>query len=230
MLIEHNMGRDYVKGMVEAVANYKSGDQKAREKFAQDSRNYIDLLTQHIDKEENILYMMADMHLSEEQEEKLLEEFEKIEQKRIGPGKHEEYHKLIHHLDKNTQRFQLGSEVKKVEIFALTEDNLRDVPEWNSHPFSCKYCIYWEFPEECVDPTKERKADIIRKKLGWLKNTNKEFGNCGKLIYVDGKAVGYAQFAQPRFLPNSNNYQTKPRNSHKCCRSLKKSNRTRLWS
>jgi hemerythrin-like domain-containing protein len=98
MLAEHDMGRGYVKGMSEAVAKYKAGDHKASFAIVENARNYITLLTQHIDKEDNILYPMADMHLSEDQQKALLEGFERVERERIGAGKHEEFHKLLDHL------------------------------------------------------------------------------------------------------------------------------------
>ena len=98
MLTEHDMGRGYVKGMSEAVAKYKAGDRKASSAIVENARNYIALLTQHIDKEDNILYPMADMHLSEERQNELLEEFEVVERERIGVGKHEEFHRLLDHL------------------------------------------------------------------------------------------------------------------------------------
>jgi len=91
----------------------------------------------------------------------------------------------------------------KIEVVNLTEENLRDALEWESHPFSCKYCIYWEFPEECIDPAMERKEDRIQKKLKWLRSTRKDFSNCGKMIYVNGKPAGYAQYAPPGLLPRS---------------------------
>lgn len=98
----------------------------------------------------------------------------------------------------------------KIKIANLTEENLKDAPEWDSHPFSCKYCIYWEFPEECIDPAKEKKEDMLEKKLSWLQNTSKIFGNCGKIVYVDGKPAGYAQYAPPKLLPNSASYPSLP--------------------
>lgn len=49
----------------------------------------------------------------------------------------------------------------KIEAVNLTEENLKDAPEWESHPFSCKYCNYWESPKECVDPAKMGKEDMI---------------------------------------------------------------------
>lgn len=101
----------------------------------------------------------------------------------------------------------------KIEIANLTEENLRDAPEWESHPFSCKYCIYWEFPEECVEPITETQDNTMRRKTDWLRRTNELFGNCGKIAYVDGVAVGYAQYAPPEFLPNTANYPAGPPSS-----------------
>jgi hypothetical protein len=43
---------------------------------------------------------MADSRLPERKEQELLEEFEKVKRDRIGLGKHEELHKLLHDLAK----------------------------------------------------------------------------------------------------------------------------------
>ncbi len=42
--------------------------------------------------------MMADMHLEPETEQELLEAFERVEQERIGPGRHEAFHELLDRL------------------------------------------------------------------------------------------------------------------------------------
>ena len=97
-----------------------------------------------------------------------------------------------------------------IEIVNLTEENLVDAPEWPAHPFSCKYCIYWEHPEECVDPVTEQKEEMLSKKLLWLRGTVTAFGNCGKLLYADGKGTGYAQYAPARHLPNAAEYDSGP--------------------
>jgi len=31
----------------------------------------------------------------------------------------------------------------------------------------------------------------------------REFGECGRLLYADGQAVGYAQYGPPSFFPNA---------------------------
>jgi len=98
MLLEHDAGRGYVKGLGEAVARYKAGDRRAASAMMENARNYIALLTQHIFKEDNILYPMADMRLSPARQAQMLEEFDAIERERLGPGKHEELHRMLEHL------------------------------------------------------------------------------------------------------------------------------------
>lgn len=98
MLLEHGKGREYIKRMNEALAEYKRNEPNAPSKFVENARNYIALLTQHIDKENNVLFPWGEKVLLEKQKEKLLEDFEKLERERIGEGKHEEFHKLLHYL------------------------------------------------------------------------------------------------------------------------------------
>jgi GNAT superfamily N-acetyltransferase len=97
-----------------------------------------------------------------------------------------------------------------IEIVNLTEDTLTDAPEWPSHPFSCKYCIYWELPQECIDPAREDKKDMMRRKSEWLRRVRNEWGNCGKMVYADGKCIAYAQYAPSRYLPRSVDYDSGP--------------------
>ncbi len=98
MLVEHDQGRAYVRGMGEASARYKKGDPSASAEFAKNARDYIALLTQHINKENNILFPMGDRVLSGEKQRELVEAFESLEREKIGAGTHEEFHKLLHHL------------------------------------------------------------------------------------------------------------------------------------
>src|SRR3990172_819068 len=60
MLMEHGFGREFVKGMSESAEKLKQGDRSAAAKFIENARGYVKLLSQHIDKEDNILYPMAD--------------------------------------------------------------------------------------------------------------------------------------------------------------------------
>jgi len=100
MLTEHNRGRDLVRMMGEGIEEYSADRQGARSKIAENAQAYIQLLREHIDKEDNVLYPMADAHLPAEKQQGLLEEFERVEEERIGKGKHEEFHRLLHELER----------------------------------------------------------------------------------------------------------------------------------
>jgi len=98
----------------------------------------------------------------------------------------------------------------KIVIKTLTEENLVEVPEWESHPFSCKYCIYWEHPELCLDPATEKKEEVFQKKLAWLRHVKEQFVAYRGILYLEDKAVGFAQSAPPRFPPAPTRYPAGP--------------------
>lgn len=99
MLSEHVAGRSYVKAMTESLPGIQKGDQAAARAFAENARKYGALLTQHIHKEDHVLYPMADARLSPSQQKELEACFADVEEKVIGHGKHEEYHRLLKELE-----------------------------------------------------------------------------------------------------------------------------------
>jgi len=99
MLSEHEQGREFVKGMLEGLSEIKKGNISGLKKFSKNAQNYGDLLKQHIDKEDNILYMIADMHLDSSEDKRLLEEFERVEKEVIGEDRHKEFHHLVEKLE-----------------------------------------------------------------------------------------------------------------------------------
>jgi hemerythrin-like domain-containing protein len=92
---EHEMGRNYVKAMSIAFPGYLTGEISSSKYVLQNAHGYISLLRDHIEKENNVLFVMADSLLSERSQDELFEGFEKIEKDRIGVGKHEEFHRLL---------------------------------------------------------------------------------------------------------------------------------------
>ncbi len=98
MLYEHDMGRDYVKKMSDAAILYGKGDETASSTIVENARNYISLLTQHIDKEDHILYPMADGQLTEEKQRELLDKFEIVNRDQIGQDKIDEMHGILNRL------------------------------------------------------------------------------------------------------------------------------------
>ena len=84
LLQEHDMGRKMIAALSQAVAQ---NDTSGKIRNAQD---YSELLTEHIHKE-NILFLSWFKMMSSTDKERLYAEFEEIEERVIGKGKHEEY-------------------------------------------------------------------------------------------------------------------------------------------
>ncbi|MBU2647291.1 hemerythrin domain-containing protein [bacterium] len=63
MLIEHDQGREFVRGMGQSLTTFKDDSDKGTTDFIRYSRGFIQLLTQHIDKENKVLFTMAEKHL-----------------------------------------------------------------------------------------------------------------------------------------------------------------------
>jgi hemerythrin-like domain-containing protein len=100
MLHEHTIGREYIKEISSNVKNYKTGNSNSGELIAASLSNYVNLLENHIHKEENVLFPMADNTLREQKQKEISEQFEKIEEEVVGHGVHEQYHELLEQLKK----------------------------------------------------------------------------------------------------------------------------------
>ena len=101
MLIEHDEGRGYSHALAESIEKYSAGDNSAKKAIAENARNYSDLLSQHIPKEDGILYMMADNILSESFQEELLKKFDVVEKEKLGEGGWQKYADLVDQLAKD---------------------------------------------------------------------------------------------------------------------------------
>lgn len=75
MLHEHVLGRTYVRQIAEHLEAATSGDEEARATVLRFTLAYADLLTQHIQKENNILFNMADQFLDAEEHARLEQEY-----------------------------------------------------------------------------------------------------------------------------------------------------------
>ncbi|OPX85741.1 MAG: Hemerythrin HHE cation binding domain protein [Pelotomaculum sp. PtaB.Bin104] len=90
MLREHQQGREYIALMD------KSLEAKDLTEFNTSAAKYHDLLRQHIEKENNVLFVMADKVLNEAKQDELFRKFEQHEENVIGHGVHEKLHAMIH--------------------------------------------------------------------------------------------------------------------------------------
>jgi hemerythrin-like domain-containing protein len=95
MLMEHGVGRGYVRAMSEGLDRLRRGEADAVTAIRDSARAYRDLLRAHIHKENNVLFPMADRLLPDEAAARVVEQFEEIERERVGEGKHEAYHAML---------------------------------------------------------------------------------------------------------------------------------------
>ncbi len=98
MLAEHEIGRKYIRGMSEGLDRLRQGDRGAVNAIRENSTGYRELLNTHIYKENSILFPMADRFLNDDDAAKIIDRFEEIERDRVGVGKHEAYHEMLHSL------------------------------------------------------------------------------------------------------------------------------------
>lgn len=98
MLHEHQLGREHIRQLSIAFEDFKAGNKTATKEIISSSMDYVFLLLNHIEKENKILFMMADKVLNEAEQAEMFEAFEKLEIEKIGIGKHEEYHHLLKEL------------------------------------------------------------------------------------------------------------------------------------
>ena len=65
VLHEHELGRNHVKAMSKAFAAFITGDKSSSQDIMQNAHGYISLLKDHIEMENNVLFVVADNRLSE---------------------------------------------------------------------------------------------------------------------------------------------------------------------
>lgn len=98
MLTDHTMGRDYVKGISMGIEEYAKGNTSASNQIIENARNYSSLLSDHIYKEDNVLYPMAEMRISKEKQDELLNEFQRVDNEKIGLDKRNELIAILNNL------------------------------------------------------------------------------------------------------------------------------------
>lgn len=94
-LDDHKDARVFVSGMKKSIDSYREGNKEEIEEFSKKATSYISLLTQHIQKENTVIFMRADELISGDEQNEMVLEFEEIEKDIIGVGRHEEFHMMI---------------------------------------------------------------------------------------------------------------------------------------
>lgn len=95
MLAEHVEGRRLVAEMDDALTRYRSGVTDAVPALTKAATDYAKLLNDHIAKEDDVLYPIADARIDADAQAGMVEAFERIEEERIGLGTHERFHEML---------------------------------------------------------------------------------------------------------------------------------------
>jgi hemerythrin-like domain-containing protein len=91
MLSQHKQERELIKQMQESVLNKIIN----RNAFVDAASSYVNLLRNHIEKEDTLLFPLSDTKLSASKQKELLKNFENLEKNVIGEGKYEELYILL---------------------------------------------------------------------------------------------------------------------------------------
>lgn len=107
MLHEHEVGRAAIRGMREALERFERGETAAAPDFADAAEQYVGLLHEHIAKEDQVLFPMAEACLGEPDREAVLARFEETETKDLPPGTHR---RMLALADTLCERFGIARE------------------------------------------------------------------------------------------------------------------------
>jgi hemerythrin-like domain-containing protein len=94
MLHEHDEGRAMVRALAARAEQEGPWTDLDRAEIARVGFAFADMLRHHIQKEDGVLYPMAEQHLPPEALERVAEDCERFEAEQTGSGEHERFHAL----------------------------------------------------------------------------------------------------------------------------------------
>jgi len=100
MLMEHDAGRAHVRGMENAARQALAGDESEIPSLLEHARGYAQLLRGHIDKEDTILYPLAERVLPQEVRPAMLDAYRAAEDR--TPELAETYRRMVEDYEKET--------------------------------------------------------------------------------------------------------------------------------
>lgn len=98
MHMEHDQGRAYVRAMEDAAQKALDGETGQAVIIAENAKGYAALLRGHIEKEDEILYPLAERILPEAVRDRMLEAYDNAEVK--TPGLEDKYRKLVENYER----------------------------------------------------------------------------------------------------------------------------------
>jgi len=100
MLAEHEQARAYTRALREAAERWTQGEEQAKTQVANAARGYAALLRQHIMKEDQVLFPMADRAVPHDEHDKLVTAFLRVEPEAERASVHAKYTALTDALER----------------------------------------------------------------------------------------------------------------------------------
>ncbi len=100
MLHEHQLARGLTRDMDEALNAYEQNESEDADRFDQAAGQYIELLGNHIYKEDNILFAMGEQVMSEQDQQSLCDQFCEVGCRSFGGKKLEQLEQIADDLEK----------------------------------------------------------------------------------------------------------------------------------
>lgn len=97
---EHGVGRKLMEDMGAALERFYSGNQEAPDIFIEAAERYDALIRGHIQKENTFLFPHAEKELDQDRQAALMERFDQLEEKEIGSGRHDQFHRQMEQLSR----------------------------------------------------------------------------------------------------------------------------------
>ena len=104
IMAEYEQGRHFTRAMKDAAQKWEAGDLSARAAVVQNALGYVALLRQHIQKETDILFPMAERLIPPDRQEKIAADFERIDHEETGEGVQEKYLALAEVLERESMK------------------------------------------------------------------------------------------------------------------------------
>jgi len=95
MLSEHQQARRLTREMGEALESVERDDRDGRARFVEAARGYMRLLTDHIYKENNVLFMMGDRVMTDDDQTTLCAKFCEVGCRSFGGKKRDELERMV---------------------------------------------------------------------------------------------------------------------------------------
>ena len=99
MLVEHDLGRLYIKDLVEALEKVKAGNEESKLDVIANAISYTHLLERHIAKEDEVVYNFGARQLSKEVLEMVDEQSTIFEEEAKKQGIQDKYIDLLEALE-----------------------------------------------------------------------------------------------------------------------------------